>query len=144
TFPEFNDGLAFPASHDRRHEVNLVASYKIGNWNLSASWVYATGKAYTAPESQYYLTMLDGDEYAYTHVSDKNTNRLPDYHRLDLSGTYSFNFKTYSGDVGLSIYNLYDNKNVWYREYDLETTPIVVTDVTMLGITPTLFIKLYF
>ncbi len=144
TFPEFNDGLAFPASHDRRHEVNLVAAYKIGNWNLSASWVYATGKAYTAPESQYYLTMLDGDEYAYTHVSDKNTNRLPDYHRLDLSGTYSFNFKTYSGDVGLSIYNLYDNKNVWYREYDLETTPIVVTDVTMLGITPTLFIKLYF
>ena len=42
------------------------------------------------------------------------------------------------------IYNLYDNTNVWYREYDLETTPIVITDVTMLGITPTLFMKVYF
>jgi ferric enterobactin receptor len=144
TFPEFNDGLAFPASHDRRHEVNLVASYKTGNWNLSASWVYATGKAYTAPESQYYLTMLDGESYGYTHVSDKNTNRLPDYHRLDLSATYSFKMKSYSGDIGLSIYNLYDYKNVWYREYDLETTPIVITDITMLGITPTLFMKVYF
>ncbi|MEN8191526.1 MAG: TonB-dependent receptor [Bacteroidota bacterium] len=145
TFPEFNDGLAFPASHDRRHEVNFVASYKIGNWNLSASWVFATGKAYTAPESQYYLTMLDGDEYAYTHVSDKNANRLPDYQRLDLSATYSFKVKkSYSGDVGLSIYNLYDYTNVWYRQYDLETSPIVITDVTMLGITPTLFIKVYF
>ena len=144
TFDDFNNGLAFPASHDRRHEVNLVASYKIGNWNLSASWVYATGKAYTAPESQYYLTLLDGESYGYTHVSDKNGNRLPDYHRLDLSATYSFKFKTYAGDIGLSIYNLYDYTNVWYREYDLETTPIVITDVTMLGITPTLFIKLYF
>ena len=145
TFSEFNDGLAFPASHDRRHEVNLVASYKIGNWNLSASWVYATGKAYTAPESQYYLTLLDGESFGYTHVSDKNANRLPDYHRLDLSATYSFNVKkSYTGDVGLSIYNLYDYTNVWYREYDLDTTPIVITDVTMLGITPTLFIKVYF
>ena len=144
TFPDFNEGLAFSASHDRRHEVNMVASYKFGNWNLSASWVYATGKAYTAPESQYYLTLLNGESYGYTHVSDKNTNRLPDYHRLDISGTYSFKLKSYSGDVGLSIYNLYDYKNVWYREYDLETTPIVITDITMLGITPTLFMKLYF
>ena len=144
TFPDFNEGLAFSASHDRRHEVNMVASYKLGNWNLSASWVYATGKAYTAPESQYYLTLLNGESYGYTHVSDKNTNRLPDYHRLDISGTYSFKLKSYSGDVGLSIYNLYDYKNVWYREYDLETTPIVITDITMLGITPTLFMKLYF
>ena len=145
TFPDFNDGVAFPASHDRRHEINLVASYKIGNWNLSASWVYATGKAYTAPESQYYLTLLNGESYGYTHVSDKNTYRLPDYQRLDLSATYSFKIKkSYSGDVGLSIYNLYDYKNVWYRQYDLETTPIVVTDVTMLRITPTLFIKVYF
>lgn len=144
TFPEFNEGLAFPASHDRRHEINLVASYKIGNWNLSASWVYATGKAYTAPESQYYLEMLNGETYGFTHVSDKNANRLPDYHRLDLSATYSYKFKSYSGDFGLSIYNLYDYKNVWYREYDLETTPIVITDITMLGITPTLFMKVYF
>lgn len=144
TFPEFNEGLAFPASHDRRHEINLVASYKIGNWNLSASWVYATGKAYTAPESQYYISTLSGETYGYTHVSDKNSYRLPDYHRLDLSATYSFKLKSYSGDFGLSIYNLYDNKNVWYREYDLETTPIVITDVTMLGITPTLFMKVYF
>ena len=144
TFPDFNDGLAFSASHDRRHEVNLVASYKLGNWNLSASWVYATGKAYTAPESQYYLTLLNGESYGYTHVSDKNTYRLPDYHRLDLSATYTFNKKSYSGDIGLSIYNLYDYENVWYREYDLETTPIVITDVTMLGITPTLFMKIYF
>jgi len=144
TFPDFNNGEAFPASHDRRHEVGLVASYKIGNWNLSASWIYATGKAYTAPESQYYLTLLDGESYGYTHVSDKNSNRLPDYHRLDVSATYSFKLKSYSGDLGLSVYNVYDYKNIWYREYDLDTTPIVITDITMLGITPTLFVKVYF
>ncbi len=144
TFPDFNDGMAFPANHDRRHEVNLVASYKIGNWNLSASWVFASGKAYTAPESQYFLTLLNGESYSYTHVSDKNTNRLPDYHRLDISGTYSFKSKSYTGDVGLSIYNLYNHENIWYKEYDLESTPITITNVTMLGITPTIFIKLYF
>ena len=144
TFPDFNDGNPFPATQDRRHEFKVIGTYKVGKWDLSATWIYASGQAYTAPESQYYITLLDGQSESYIHVSDKNAYRLPDYHRLDLSAAFNFITKSYGGQFGLSIFNAYNNENVWYRKYDLESAPIVVTDVTMLGITPTLFFKINF
>lgn len=143
-FPEYNNGDYFPASHDRRHEFKVIGAYSIGKWNLSATWVFASGQAYTAPESQYYLDLLNGDTYSYTHVSNKNEYRLPDYHRLDLSASYKFKNKNFDGEFGLSIFNLYNNNNVWYRKYDLESTPVGITDVNMLGITPTVYVKLNF
>lgn len=143
TFPDFNSGQAFPASHDRTHEINLVGKYRLGDWELAATWVYATGKAYTAPISQYFVDLLDGSEFSYIHVSGKNSQRLPSYHRLDFSISRSFYFDTTKWVAGFSIFNLYNNKNIWYRQYDLDVQPVAVTDVTMLGFTPTVFIQIY-
>lgn len=155
TFPSFNDGEAFLASHDRTHEVKLIGTYAYEKWRFSATWVFATGQPYTSPESQYYLETLDGELYSYIHVSDKNANQLPDYHRMDASVSYIIKDpssdwssrkqeSSWQGEIGLSVFNLYDHKNVWYREYDLNTSPILITDVSMLGITPTIFLKLSF
>jgi ferric enterobactin receptor len=143
-YKEFNNGETFPANHDRRHEVKIVTAYSIGKWNLSATWIYASGQAYTAPESQYYMPLLNGDDYGYIHVSDKNVYRLPDYHRLDLSASYNFKNKSFNGEFGLSIFNVYNQENIWYKKYDLDSEPIVITDVKMLGITPTVFVKFVF
>ncbi len=142
-FSELNNGNPFPASHDRSHELNLVSKYSIGNWDLSATWVYATGKAYTAPESQYYIELLDGSEQSYIHVSDKNAYRLPAYHRLDLSISRSLITNSAKYVFGFSIFNLYNNTNIWYRKYDLDTQPVAVTNVAMLGITPTIYFQIY-
>lgn len=143
TFPGINDGESYPASHDRTHELKTVGTYKWKNWTFSATWVYTTGSPYTAPESQYYLTMLDGTDLSYFHVSDKNVYRMPDYHRLDISASRQFETEHFNWDAGLSIYNLYNRDNVAYREYNLDVTPIVVSDVNYLGFTPSLFIKLH-
>lgn len=142
-FPELNSGVPFPATHDRTHEINFVGIYSIGNWDLSATWVYATGKPYTAPESQYYIELLDGNSQSYIHVSDKNTYRLPAYHRLDASISRSFYTDSNKFVLGFSIFNLYNNKNIWYRQYDLDTQPLTVTDVKMLGATPTVYLQVY-
>ncbi len=143
-FPELNNGIAFPADHDRRHEVKLIGTYTLGKWNFSSAWVFASGKAYTAPESQYYIELLDGETVSYFHVSDKNSQRLPDYHRLDISASYKFKNRSMDGEFGVSIYNLYNNENIWYKEYDLSVSPILINDVKMLGITPTVFVKFNF
>ncbi len=142
TFPALNNGVTFPANHDRRHEVNLVAKYQIGVWSLAATWVFASGNPYTAPESQYYIPLLDGSTESYIHVSDKNATRLPDYHRLDISGSRKFESEHWETEIGLSIFNLYNRKNIWYKEYNLDTVPITITDVTMLGFTPTVYIQM--
>jgi ferric enterobactin receptor len=138
-FPLINDGAAFPASQDRRHEIHIVSRYTLGVWNFSATWVFATGGAYTSPESQYTLTLIDGQTLNYIHISGKNANRLPDYHRLDLSVSRSFESERWATELGLSVFNLYNRKNVWYRDYGLDTVPVTVTNVLYLGITPTVF-----
>jgi len=141
-FPALNNGLTYPARQDRRHEVNVVAKYQLGVWTLAATWVFASGSPYTSPESQYYIPLLDGTSQSYIHVSDKNANRLPDYHRLDISGSRKWESDYWETEIGVSIFNLYNHKNIWYRDYNLDTVPVSITDVTMLGFTPTIYIQM--
>jgi len=144
TFPDFDNDQPFPADQDKTNEVKIIGTYETGNWNFSASWIYSTGTPYTAPESQYFITLLDGETQSYIHVSEKNAYRLPDYHRLDVSASYKFKNDSFSGEFGLSVFNLYNRKNIWYKKYDLTVYPVEITNVNMLGMTPTLFVKFLF
>lgn len=142
TFDVFNDGNPFPADQDRRHEIKTVANYRFKKWNLAATWVFASGAPYTAPENQYEIVLLDGSTRSYIHVGEKNENRLPEYHRMDISLTREFKGNKFDWDLGISVFNLYNRSNVWYREYVLDTSPIVVRDVTTLGLVPTITVGL--
>jgi ferric enterobactin receptor len=142
TFSAFNDGEPFPADNDRRHEINMVAKYSLGRWTFATTGVFATGKAYTAPESQYVLKMLNDELISYIHVGDKNSYRLPEYFRIDLSASRQFEFEAWRMQAGLSIFNITNHKNVWYREYNLQTIPVTVTDALMLGFTPTIYLQI--
>ncbi|MCZ6915386.1 MAG: TonB-dependent receptor [Gemmatimonadetes bacterium] len=143
-FPDLNDGEPFPALHDQTHEAKLVNSISLGRWSFSGTWVYGTGKPYTAPESEYAIELLDGRQQGYIHVSTKNSLRLPAYHRADIAAHFRFNLGTWKGDVGLSVLNLYNRNNVWYREFDLTESPVLVTDVRYLGVTPNLSVRFEF
>ena len=145
TFLEMNNGLPFYALHDQTHEFKAVYSHQIGNWDLSATWIYATGTPYTAPEGIYQLTLLDGTEYSYIHISDKNSYRLPDYHRLDISGKYNFKIGKSKASLGLSIFNLYNHENIWYKEFDTdeESGQLIETNIKKLGFTPNLSFRFY-
>jgi ferric enterobactin receptor len=145
TFPGLNGGLAFPALNDQTHELKLVNLVSVKKWNFGATWALGTGKPYTSPESQYVLTLLDGRQESYIHVGEKNGERLPPYHRLDISATHVFKTKKgATGEFGISVFNLYNRKNVWYREFDLTESPYLVTDVRYLGLTPTLSLRLFY
>lgn len=110
-FSAIMNGAGFPAKHDRRHDLSVVASYKLNKkWDFSGVFVYATGSSYTMPTGMY---MMGGNlvkEYgAY------NGSRLPAYHRMDLSATYWF-FKDKNRESGLnfSVYNVYKRSNPMY------------------------------
>ncbi|MBN1951149.1 MAG: TonB-dependent receptor [Bacteroidales bacterium] len=127
----------FYAAHDVRNEFKTVATYKWHRWNFGANWIYASGKPYTAPEGGYQLTLLDGNTADYINVSVKNGNRLPDYHRMDVSATYNFTLPNRSkASLGLSIFNLYNRSNIWYMTYEIVDDEIIETPVYYLGITP--------
>ncbi len=129
----------FFANQDQTHELKLVGNYTFGKLTLGATFIYSTGRPYTAPTGYYELELLDGTSSGFFEVSGKNAVRYPDYHRFDLSATYDMNWGSSKASFGLSIFNLYNRQNIWYKEYDVIEGELLETDVSLLNFTPSLF-----
>jgi hypothetical protein len=112
---------------DRRHNVNLVASYIFGddsNWEASARWNLGSGFPFTQTQGYYeQLDFQDGINTDYTtengdlgiYYGDINDGRLPYYHRLDLTVKRKFYFGENSEvETSLSVTNAYNRENIFY------------------------------
>ncbi len=137
----------FFANQDVTNELKMIGIYKFGNFDFSASWIYATGRPYTAPLGAYSLNLIDGTTAAFYSVSDKNSYRLPDYHRLDVAASYRFDLFNRKGklnSVSLSVFNLYNRINVSSRQFQLVDDVILESDISYLGITPNISVSIKF
>ncbi len=134
----------FPANHDIPHKLNLVGSFAHKGWNLSATWSYASGTPITKPEIETLPSDNFGAILRLIPPAELNSSRLPTTHRLDASLTRTFFTKHIYGHIGLSIYNLYDQDNIWYRNFVLQDGALVKEDVTTLGFTPTISLDIRF
>ncbi|MBK7214035.1 MAG: TonB-dependent receptor [Bacteroidales bacterium] len=140
--PVYGEGY-FAASQDVTNEFKVVAIYKIKKFTLSGTWVYSTGLPYTQPIGGYVLTLPDGTTQSVIIPGSKNAARLPDFHRLDLSVKYDFTMgETGKGSIGCSLFNVYNRKNVWYKEFTVDETGLTETNVNLLGITPNVSLSL--
>ena len=127
----------YRAPQDVTHEFKFVGVYKIKRWDFSLTWIYATGRPYTAPTGVYQITLLDGTTESYTTVSSKNSLSLPDYHRLDAAVRYNWKGKKGGeNSFSVSMFNIYNRTNVWYKTFEIANGQLAETDVTFLGITP--------
>jgi hypothetical protein len=114
--PGINGGRWYTAGNDRRHDVDIVAMYRLSPaWQLSAVWVYNSGQAFTAPSGKYELI----DNYIY-YYAERNGYRAPDYHRLDVSATWT---KSIAGgkltrEWTFGIYNLYNRYNPFLINFE--------------------------
>jgi hypothetical protein len=139
----------FPANQDVTHELKIVGIYKYRRWDFSANWIYATGRPYTAPSGAYTMTLLDGTTKDFFTVTSKNSIRLPDYHRFDVSATYKLLMgrrgdtrRRELGTVSFSLFNVYNRRNIWYKQFTIEEGQIIETNIHYLGITPNLTLSL--
>ena len=116
-YEEVNRGEWFSARQDRIHDLSIVGMYQITpRLNISASFVYYTGDAVTFPIGKYFI-----DGSLVNLYGDRNSDRMPDYHRLDLGLTYVWKNtdKLYS-DFNFSIYNLYNRKNAYSITFQID------------------------
>jgi hypothetical protein len=137
-FPVYGNGY-FPANQDVTHEFKTVLTYKPRrDLTLSATWIYATGKPFTEPIGGYKLNTPNGGEMNFIVVDKKNNARYPAYHRLDLLAKYDLSFiKEVKSSISVSLFNVYDRANVWYKEYSYdENMGITETNINLLGFTP--------
>ncbi|MDR2621168.1 MAG: TonB-dependent receptor [Dysgonamonadaceae bacterium] len=137
-FPVYGNGY-FSANQDVTHEFKTVLTYKPRrDLTLSATWIYATGKPFTEPIGGYKLNTPNGGEMNFIVVDKKNNARYPAYHRLDLLAKYDLSFiKAVKSSISVSLFNVYDRANVWYKEYSYdENVGVTETNINLLGFTP--------
>lgn len=116
-FPELNRGNKYPAKFDRRHDLSVVGIYEFNSkWKLSTVFVYATGNAASLPEKFYLVEGVLTQQY-----SNINQYRLPSYHRLDISATYTpvpKKQRKVSSSWNFSLYNAYSRRNPYFFYFD--------------------------
>jgi len=113
---------------DRRHNINLVTTYMFGkkkDIELNVRWNLGSGLPFT-PTAGFYQgeTFSNGVTTDYVNnntstvtnkLGDFNSQRLPYYHRLDITVKKQFNFKnkTVLEIIG-SVTNAYNRRNIFY------------------------------
>ncbi|MDP5171861.1 MAG: TonB-dependent receptor [Bacteroidia bacterium] len=111
---EFQDknGVFVPSSWDSRHIVALTAGKKFkGDWELGAKWRFTTGSPFT-PNDQLRSSLRSNWDVSGLAVPDfnlLNTQRLNDFHQLDLRIDKKWFFRNWSFNLFLDVQNVYFN-----------------------------------
>jgi hypothetical protein len=114
-FPDLNEGKVFPAKYDRTNDLTINIAYDFNKeWTIGATWVYATGNAITP------ITGIGIAEFSPFFIyGQRNSIRVPAYHRLDFSLNYSPVPKRrpnrrWQSSYNFSVYNVYNRKNTYF------------------------------
>ncbi|RYG19741.1 MAG: hypothetical protein EOO07_06245, partial [Chitinophagaceae bacterium] len=110
--------------------------YKAGKrWTFASTFVYSTGNAVTFPLAKY---TLDGRTIFY--YGERNANRTPDFHRLDLSATLEAKAnKKFKSSWNFGIYNVYNRMNpfsIEFRNNPDNRTQTQAVQTSLFGIIP--------
>ena len=100
----------YNAKYDKPHDLSLVLSFDLSDRiRLSSNFVYSSGATATFPTGKY--------DFGGTSVpiySERNGERLPDFHRMDVSMSLkskNYETKRIKGEWVFGIYNVYNRKN---------------------------------
>ncbi|MCB9284426.1 MAG: carboxypeptidase-like regulatory domain-containing protein [Lewinellaceae bacterium] len=148
-----NGEQVYPTVFDRRHNVNLLASYAFGQnnqWELGLRWNYGSPFPFTQTLGFYpFVNFLeqgldtdpktDNPPLGIIYTDQLNGGRLISFHRLDASLKRTFTFsKTLNMDVTASVTNAYNRRNIFY--IDRKTAE----RVDQLPVLPSLAVTMHF
>ncbi len=143
-FDEFNNNEKFDGNFDVSHSLYWSNHFRYKQFDFSLAWTYRVGVPFT--------TAFLSDLY-FIGRETANAERLPDFHRLDASFSYNFfvnREKNIRAQVGVSVLNLYDKRNILQRNYDVtdfdnpETGTLIQEDIRSIGFTPNVSFRVKF
>lgn len=149
-FDNINNGNTFPFKYDRRHDLSVVVTHKINDKiDVSGTWVYGSGSAFTLPIAKYDITdpknyipeyVTNVQDYNTTEVyvyGDRNAARMRSYHKLDIGANFRKQKKWGERVLNISLYNAYNRQNPYYYyvETVADTNPLtgdVISEKSMI------------
>ena len=112
TEPGINNSKWYNTPYDKTHDLSINASYELNEkWKFSSNFLLQTGQPTNYPVGQYQLQGLNVPIY---DDNRRNSDRLPAYHRLDISATLTptkNSNRKWQGEWIFGLYNIYNRKN---------------------------------
>lgn len=137
SYNDIDGGLFFPADHDVTHEFKSVIMTSILDYDFTANWSYSSGRVFTHPDE----INKTNDFQIIFNPKTRNRERLKPVHHLDISISKNYVVNRFKLNTGVSIYNIYNKKNISHKRYNPYAGGNIISDVFMLGVTPTFFIQ---
>ncbi len=137
--PGINRGQWYSTPYDKTHDLSINASYDLTKkWRLNANFVFQTGQPANYPVGQYELLGLNVPIY---DDNRRNSDRLPSYHRIDISATLTPEKnagRKWKGEWVFGIYNAYGRENaasITFRQ-NMKTLRNEAVQTSLFGIVP--------
>jgi hypothetical protein len=134
-FDDINFGKKFHPRYDRRHDMSIVLIEDLGKrLSVSATWVYGTGNAITLPIAWMISSSpVPSNDFNIVPIyTERNSFRMPAYHRMDLGIVYNLMPKWGESDLTFSVYNAYSRRNAYFIYFDTQTETIPGTGIATL------------
>ncbi|MCH2035271.1 MAG: TonB-dependent receptor [Tenacibaculum sp.] len=139
-FPNLeNTSERFPGNNDITHQFRISNTLQLKNWQFSLGWQYRSGKPITPVNSYTIEIDADGENAGVVDFGAVNSDRLPDFHRLDASILHDFKIKLgnkkFNAQFGLSFLNIYDRVKPLNLIYKAERKPLDDGGIAIPGTT---------
>ncbi|AHG90367.1 TonB-dependent receptor plug [Gemmatirosa kalamazoonensis] len=149
-----DEGAYWPAQ-DRRHNLNLVGSWKLGRgYVLGTRFGYGSGTPFTDVTGQIVRRLYDGSNNTWdTGVNRpgpepvggaRNASRYPPFHRLDLGVTRTFVRGRTTWTPSLQLINVYNRQNTFVYAFDYQANPPTRTAISQFPLLPSVGLTVEF
>ena len=126
SFDRVNEGRPFPAKFDRRHILNVQASWTIAtdsrhDIGVTGLFTYQSGHWETVPDGEYPALLPLGGLFSLDYYSGGvNNYQMPPYIRLDLGCFFKFKAR-HTQILNIGVYNVLNRHNPFTITYDNRT-----------------------
>ena len=147
TFPDIKLGDSFPYKYDRRHDVSVAITHKKSERvDFGLIWVYGSGNTYTlgtknigtigaGPGPAFELELAESLGNL-NFIENRNNQRLPAYHRLDLSINLHKVKKRGTRTWSFGLYNAYSRQNPFSVTVKKDSGKFYLQQLSLLPIIP--------
>ena len=128
----------FPSNFDITQAFTLGANYTAERLKLAAGLNWNSGRPITQPQEG---NPISNGEINYNPT---NSSQLQDYLRVDISAMYNFKLGKTTANMGLSVWNLLNKRNIINSFNRLNNDAVDTINQGSLGVTPNLLFRVNF